>query len=268
MSRTGRPVSSTGRAVIQAPDIGLVFLEMRFVQEVQAMLAASPMLRLLGRGDRHPVLVMPGFSADDSSTMPLRSFIRSWGYWVHASHGGANGGPTPEALEGVEARLHEVHGRHGRKVTLVGWSMGGLFARRLARRYPEMVRQVITLASPLQLTLEDRSSLSFVIDQIKHRFDPDFARVPEHELGPLPVPSTSIYTRGDGVARWYTFLDVVDDEHENVEVYGTHAGQGFNPFSMFVVADRLAQPESGRRPFRAPFWLRPAYPAAPSWRVD
>jgi pimeloyl-ACP methyl ester carboxylesterase len=257
------------RPLVQAPDTWIASLEMLTLSnELSAMMAASPLLRLLGRGDRHPVLVMPGFIAGDSSTLPLRYFIRSWGYWAHGWRGGDNLGPTPAVLQSISDRLTQLYGRHGRTVTLVGWSLGGLFARQLARAHPEKVRQVITLASPLQLTFDDRNTLSFILDRLRHRFDPDFHRLPEYQLGPLPVPATSIYTRMDGVARWQTCLDVVDHRHENVEIYSTHVGHGYSPAALYVLANRLRQPEGEWRPFRPPPLLRPAFPMAPSWDPD
>ena len=160
----------------------------------------------------------------------------------------------------------KLHSRHGRKVSLVGWSAGGQYARYLARRHPELVRQVITLATPLQWHPQDRSSISFISDRMEHRFDPEFRRLADHEKGPLPVPSTSIYSRTDGVVRWETCLDVVDDRHCNVEVLGTHSGMGFNPAALAVVADRLSQGEDDWRPFYAPVWLRAYFPRPESWQ--
>jgi pimeloyl-ACP methyl ester carboxylesterase len=253
-------------APLRAPARWVQMLEQGVMFELGALYAASPILRSLGRGDRHPVLVMPGFLGDDTSTVPLRFYLRSWGYWAHGTHTGQNLGPTPKLLARIEERLLKVHHRHGRKVSLVGWSAGGQYARYLARRRPEMVRQVITLATPLQIHPEDRSSLSFLVRLLEHRFDPEFRRLAEHERGPVPVPSTSVYSRTDGVVRWQACLDVVDETHENIEVRGTHSGMGFNLAALAVIADRLSQEEGDWRPFRAPVWLRYLYPIAPSWR--
>jgi pimeloyl-ACP methyl ester carboxylesterase len=175
-------------------------------------------------------------------------------------------GPTPKVLADVDERLVKLHNRHGRKVSLLGWSAGGQYARYLARRRPDMVRQVITLGTPLQLHPRDRSSMSFIADRLEHRFDPDFRRLTEHERGRLPVPSTAIYSRTDGVVRWEACIDDVDEQHENVEVKGTHSGMGFNPAALFVVADRLQQAEDDWRPFHAPVWLRSLFPRPESWQ--
>jgi pimeloyl-ACP methyl ester carboxylesterase len=159
-----------------------------------------------------------------------------------------------------------VHGRDGRKVSLIGWSIGGRYARHLARAHPEMVRQVITLACPLQFRMgTDRGSISFIVDRIQHTFAPGFAATAEHAETCLPVPSTSIYSRTDGVVRWHGCLDVVDDRHENVEVYASHGGIGVNPSVHYVIANRLAQAEDEWRPFEPPAWLRGIYPRPASW---
>ena len=247
------------------PRVATRMLEQGVMFEFGALMAASPMLRSLGRGDHHPVLVMPGFLGDDTSTLPLRFLLRSWGYWVHGADGGQNLGPTPEVLAAVNDRLLAVHARQGRKVSLVGWSAGGLYARHLARQHPELVRQVVTLGSPLQLRKGDRTSASFIADRLEHLFDPEFRAMAEHERGTLPVPSTSIYSRTDGVVRWQYCLDVTDERHENVEVRASHVGFGVNPSALFVIADRLAQPEDDWRPFHAPPWLRVVYPRPSGW---
>ena len=253
-------------APLRAPALWVQMREQGVMYELGALVAASPILRLLGRGDHHPVFVMPGFLGDDSSTLPLRFHLRSWGYWAHGMHGGQNMGPTPEVLASIDDRLVKLFGRHERKVSLVGWSAGGQYARYLAHRHPEIVRQVITLGTPIQLHPQDRSSFSFMSDRLDHRFDPDFRRLTEHERGPLPVPSTAIYSRTDGVVRWEACIDDVDEQHDNVEIRGTHSGMGFNPAALFVVADRLHQPEGDWRPFHAPAWLRALYPRPESWQ--
>jgi pimeloyl-ACP methyl ester carboxylesterase len=243
----------------------LMMLEQRAVFELGALVAGAPLLRMVGRGDRHPVLVMPGFTASDQSTAALRYLIRSWGYWAHGWGLGPNVGPTAEKLAGIRDRLEALHSRHGARVSLVGWSLGGLYARYLARQMPEMVRNVITLGSPLQMTQGDRSSASGIADRRQHLFDPAFIKMADYERGPLPVPSTAVYTRTDGVVRWQVCLDIADERHENVEVRGSHIGLGINPAVLYVIADRLGQPEGTWRPFRPPLALRPLYPKPASW---
>ena len=85
-------------------------------------------------------------------------------------------------------------------------------------------------------------------------------------MGPLPVPSTSIYSRTDGVVRWQVCLDVADDRHENVEVRSSHVGLGFNASALYVVGDRLAQNEGSWQAFRTPRGLRSQFPPPASWQ--
>jgi pimeloyl-ACP methyl ester carboxylesterase len=243
-------------------------MESRAVFELGAFLAASPMLRCLGRGDRHPVLVLPGFTGDDRSTEPLRWFLRSQGFWAHAWHLGPNLGPTTRTLDGLSERLGTLHDRHGMQVTVVGWSLGGIYARHLARLHPEMVRQVITLGSPFRMREGDKSAATPLWDALSPGFAVEMAGmlVPEADKPPLTVPATAIYTRSDGVVRWWTCLESEGPTRENIEVRGSHSGLGFNPAALYAVADRLAQPDGTWTPFRAPIGMRHLYPKAATFR--
>jgi pimeloyl-ACP methyl ester carboxylesterase len=223
---------------------------------------------MVGRGDSHPVLVLPGFVATDRSTVALRSLIRGWGFWAHGWGLGTNMGPTPEIIAGLRSRLDSLYERHGGKVSVVGWSLGGIFARELARQSPDKVRQVITLGSPIQLQKDDRSNASGIADLLEPTFDPTYMRTPDYERGPLPVPSTSIFTRSDGIVRWQLCLDVVDEMHDNVEVKASHVGLGYNPSALYVVADRLNRREGQWKPFRAPIGLGSCFPKAESFEPE
>ena len=235
--------------------------------ELGAFAAAAPLLRLVGRGDRHPVLVLPGFTASDRSTVPLRSTLQAQGYWVHGLRLGQNLGPTDRTLDGMHDRLAELHERHGRPVSLIGWSLGGIYARELAREQPLAVRQVITLGSPFRMTLADRSGASGLWDTLKPAFSKRLLRMAMAEIDkpPLPVPSTAVYTRTDGVARWHTCIDTESDTHENIEVRGSHSGLGWNAAAVYAVLDRLAQRPGQWSRFGPPRVLRPLYPEPASW---
>lgn len=258
------------RRIVPAPPAWLTLAEQRAVFEFGAFLAASPLLRVIGRGDRHPVLVLPGFTAGDRSTEPLRWFLRGQGYWVHGWSLGRNLGPTREVVNGLDSRIGYVHARHQRRVTLVGWSLGGLYARMLARKHPDLVRQVITLGSPFQLRMGDRSAAEPIVKLVQQRFEPgaleDFL-IPEPEKLPLGVPATSIYSKTDGVVRWYTCIDTPGDRRENIEVRGSHSGLGWNPAVLMAVSDRLAQREGSWRPFRAPPGFGHLFPRPEHYRA-
>jgi hypothetical protein len=201
---------------------------------------------LAPRGDGHAVLVFPGFMAGDLSTQPLRRFLRRLSYDAQPWRLGRNYGPTQAIVDGLVSRLSE-HAGTGR-VSLVGVSLGGVFARDLARQHPELVRQVITLASPFRLPVRysgpDLTHASWVYRAFESRHSTHFAERPEEqELPPLPVPTTAIYTRSDGVVPWQACIEREGPTSENIEVWGSHIGLGHNPLALAVIADRLAQPE-------------------------
>ncbi len=245
-------------------------LESRALFEFSAFMAASPVLRALGRGDRHPVLVLPGFTADDRSTVPLRWFLRGQGYWTHGWHLGSNLGPTKRVLHGLEDRLDEVVERHQRTMTIIGWSLGGIYARALARQRPEAVRQVITLGSPFRMVEGDHSGAEGLWKAMEHRFsraDLDALYQQEDTKPTLAMPSTAIYTRTDGVVKWYTCIERVGDQRENIEVRGSHSGLGWNPAVLVALGDRLALPEGQWRPFRPPFGTGHLFPRPEVYRA-
>src|SRR5574337_1012839 len=215
--------------------------------------AALPLWRVLANGDGHPVLVLPGLLAGDGSTRPLRCILRRLGYQVHAWHLGRNLGPTDAVLTGMAHRLEELQTRHAAAVSLVGWSLGGIYARGLARRYPSLVRQVIPLGSPCRLVHASLTRLS----QTGHEWK-DVA--PEYDAPALSVPATSVYSRYDGEVAWQACLDVPSRRAENIAVIGSHLGLGYNPAVIWAIADRLAQPVDKWTKFRPPAMLRLLFP--------
>lgn len=183
---------------------------------------------------RRRVLVLPGLAASDASTVAIRAALSAQGHRTHGWRLGRNEGPSEQLLAGLRSRLDELADRDGEAVTLVGWSLGGLFSHWLARADPELVEQVITMGSPLAR------------DGRRARLD---------------VPATSIYSRNDRVVPWQASL--IDDgapSHENVEVRSLHFTLGFDPAVLHVVADRLNRPVERWKPFRPPPWLRAAFP--------
>jgi hypothetical protein len=232
---------------ISPPPLALLALEGRAVLEYGAMLAASPMLALSPRGDGHPVLVLPGFLASDRSTRPLRAFLRGRGYRTYGWRRGTNLGPWPDVLPALEARLRDLALRHERKVSLVGWSLGGVFARALARGAPGAVRQVITLAAPLRAFHANNLGRLFRSGPRAQQAMPEIlARAQE----PLPVPTTAIVSRSDGIVAWQSCTEEPGPLRETVEVRSSHCGMGHHPAALLIVADRLAQAEGVWRPFR------------------
>jgi pimeloyl-ACP methyl ester carboxylesterase len=213
------------------------------------------------RGDGHPVLVLPGLLASDRSTLPLRRFLARLGYPVFGWRMGTNIGPTRTVLRGMRALLAHTAAAHDTRVSLIGWSLGGIFARELTREHPELVRDVITLGSPYRLRLPRETHAHRVYRWLSRlHVPPSELPGPEHFWTPLPVPATSVYSTSDGIVAWHTCVEEPGPLRENVAVVGSHLGYGHNTAVLWLIADRLAQPEGDWQPFRPPPELARLYP--------
>ena len=237
---------------LRPPGAFLLAMEGRAPWEFALACAALPWLLQGPRGDGHGVIVFPGLAASDASTVPLRSFLRSRGYESRGWRLRRNFGPRAGVLEQSLEQVRQLAQASGRKVSLLGWSLGGIYAREIAKRLPEETRCVITLATPF--TGSPRATNVWRIYEALsgHSLDDPglLARVRE----PPPVPTTSIFSRTDGVVAWQCCLQDSRDRAENIEVAASHFGIGLNPAAWFAVADRLAQPEGAWTPFHRQGW--------------
>jgi pimeloyl-ACP methyl ester carboxylesterase len=256
---TADDARAVDRKRVGPPSLALLIAEPgRAAAELLLGLAAAPVLSRAPRGDGHTVLVLPGLMGSDTSTGFLRRYLRQLGYRAHGWRLGRNVGPTPEAVSGIRRRLEDLRASSGRRVSLIGWSLGGIYARELARDVPDAVRLVITLGSPFDLAHTSESRAHGVYQRHAHLHVA--ARRPplaEAARPPLPVPATSLFSYTDGIVSWRACLDVADDRHENIAVPCSHLGFGQHPAALWVIADRLAQREGGWRPFEPPAMLRP-----------
>lgn len=226
-------------ADVRAPHALLVLLEGRAPWEYAAMLAAMPWLKRLPRGDGHPVIVYPGLGATDITTAPLRGFLQDLGYSAYPWKQGFNFGPRRGVLDAVREHVQRIASRHDDKVSLIGWSLGGLYAREMAKEFPKLARCVITLGSPFAGHPRATNAWRFyewVSGQDVH--DPELI---EQIRGVPPVPTTSIYSRTDGVVAWQCSLNEESPQAENIEVHASHIGMGMNPLALYAIADRLRQ---------------------------
>ncbi|HET6793828.1 MAG TPA: alpha/beta fold hydrolase [Acidimicrobiales bacterium] len=227
----------------------------RAAAEAASMVPALPVLGLAPRGDGHPVLVLPGLAASDVSTRVLRGFLRQRNYHVHAWRLGRNLGPDRATVEGLRRRVRDLYDHHGRPLSIVGWSLGGVYATEIARAAPEVVRQVITLGSPLGLGAMVRADVNGGAR----------GRGSTGTLPPAGVPFTAVYSRTDAIVPWRAALVEPTPTSENIEVRSSHIGLGMNPAVLWIVADRLALPEGQWRPYEARGfgrWVRPPQPSA------
>jgi pimeloyl-ACP methyl ester carboxylesterase len=228
---------------LRPPGLGLLLAEMRGIFEFNASLLMSPLLMRAPKGDGHPVLALPGFLASDLSMMPMRRYLRELGYDAHAWQMGRNLGGLARMRVALRERLAEIHATTHRKVSLIGWSLGGVYARDLALHAHDMVRCVVTLGSPFanDVRATNATRLYEALSGETVGDDPEFL---EAIAGDLELPATSIFSRSDGVVNWRTCLLRPSATAENVEVYlASHVGLGVNPAVLWAVADRLAQHE-------------------------
>ena len=223
----------------------------RTLLEMGSLLATMPLLSTLPKGDHHPVLLIPGFMASDYSTMVMRHYLRQMGYEPLPWRLGRNTGRL-QLLEGkLIPGFERLCRTHSRKISIIGQSLGGVYARELARRFPDNVRQVITLGSPFGTRKASstnplvaqlfRQQSGMTVEQMRDKF-PDMA------IGPA-VPSTAIFSRGDGVVNWRVCKEADGPVTESVEVFGSHCGMAFNPAIYLIVADRLSLREGEWREF-------------------
>jgi pimeloyl-ACP methyl ester carboxylesterase len=225
----------------------------RALGEYTAARLAGDLVDHWPHGDGHPVLVIPGFLAGEGSTTHLRRFLGRLGYTPYDWGLRRNLGFRPHLEQHFESLVGDITARHGRRLSLIGWSAGGIYAREVARRESSKVRMVITLGAPFRGNPE--ATHAWRMWNLFNR-GPDAAdavaegnRVARAQ--PLAVPTTCIYSRTDGIVAWECCTSLPAPTTENVEVRSSHLGYGHNLETLYVVADRLSQAEGTWRPFRA-----------------
>jgi pimeloyl-ACP methyl ester carboxylesterase len=251
---------SVAAQTLRPPSRTLMFLEGRALPELGAFLGALPLLGLAPHGDGHPVLVLPGLVASDVSTRPLRAFLKSRGYAVSGWRQGRNLGLRPGVQHAMVDLVHELNDTHGRKVSLVGWSLGGLYARQLAKMMPKRVRQVITLGSPFASNPKATNAWRVYEMASGRRADEEDPRFGGTLAGAPPVPTTAIFSRTDGICAWQGCREQSSNMAESIEVESSHCGMGHHPAAVYAVADRLAQKEGEWTPFDRSGWRSLVYP--------
>jgi pimeloyl-ACP methyl ester carboxylesterase len=250
---------SVAAQTLRPPSRTLMFLEGRAIHELGAFLGALPLLSLAPRGDGHPVLVLPGLVASDTSTRPLRHFLKSRGYAVSGWRQGRNLGLRQGVQHAMVDLVHELNDSHGRKVSLIGWSLGGLYARQLAKMMPGRVRSVITLGSPFAAGPKATHAWQ-VYEMASGRRAEEDSRFGGSLAGTPPVPTTAIFSRTDGICAWQGCMEKTSATSESIEVESSHCGMGHHPAAVYAVADRLAQPEGKWTPFDRSGWRSMVYP--------
>jgi pimeloyl-ACP methyl ester carboxylesterase len=236
-------------------------IEPRALLEMASLPWSLPWLARTPKGDGHPVLLLPGFMADEGTLVVLKLFLENRGYEVQTWGFGRNVGFSSKHASALEQKIRYMHYKSGRRVSLVGWSLGGMYAMYGAHVATECVRSVITLGSPVSLDANGSQSPPLVKALYRLIAHPmgtrahlaqsraKYLRRPKE----LPVPVSCIYSVADGVVPpQEATIDGNPALHENIRVAGSHLGLGFNPLVLWIVADRLAQPENRWQPFEPP----------------
>lgn len=221
------------------PSLGLLLSESRVVSELGRYLLRGFDISGLPRGAGEPVLVLPGFGTSDAHTAPLRKALARLGYGVHGWDAGRNLGMRAALRDHLTQTLQRLQREHGKKVTVIGWSLGGVFAREMARHQPQLVRRVFTLGSPFNGHPEANNLVTLFGILNPQLRKPDLQAFRKRIVAP-PVPCTAIYTRSDGIVSWHCCLENEGPLTENVEVRGSHFGLPLNPQVLRIIAERLA----------------------------
>ena len=228
---------------ISAPPAHLLALETRVMAELPLFLLRTLSIRGLPPGDGHAVMVLPGFGADDLATLPLRRALRRLGYSVYGWGLGRNLGMRSGLKLGMARQLQRLYDRHHGAVSLVGWSLGGTFAREIARHRPDRVRQVFTLGSPING--HPHANNMQTLFRLINRGQPttvDWDAFNKRRVPP-PVPCTAIYTRTDGIVAWRCCVEDAAPNTQNIEVRGSHSGLVFNHQVLAALATHLSTPD-------------------------
>ena len=219
---------------------------------MSTLVPAWPLLQKAPKGDGHRVIVFPGLSTNDMSTAALRYYLNALGYKASGWNQGFNFGPRHGVMENARQMVLQAFRESGEKVSLAGWSLGGIYARELAKEMPEAVRCVITLGSPFAASAKSTNlwrlfelTSGKTVEQASHFFD---------LLVPPPMPTCSIYSETDGIVAWQASVQPAPAHAgiENIAVLASHIGLPVNPAALWVVADRLSQSPAHWRAFSKP----------------
>jgi esterase/lipase len=243
---------------VGSPSVWSSLLETRVFMEMALLPASLPLLLEAPRGDGHPVLLVPGFMAGERSLVALKHFLHSKGYDVHTWGLGRNVGFRGKHANALPQKIRYLHHTTGRKVSLVGWSLGGVFSFYSAESTQECVRSIITLGSPVSVDVTGNQSppalkamyrlVSHRLGASAHLMQPRAKAMREHRR--LAVPTSCLYSLTDGVVPpQEATIDGDPALHENIRVPGSHIGLGFNGIVLAIVANRLAEAEGDWKPF-------------------
>lgn len=227
-----------------------VLMESRSLFELGQFFQSLSHISTLPSGDNHPVIVIPGFLTDDKYTSLMRWFLKKKNYDVRPWHQGVNLSFKLRYIQNLQKQIYQINNNTGKKVSLVGWSLGGMYARYASHTMPEYIRQVITLGTPFSRQMNSTLVTRFFELINRQKFSDFHPDIINKIIQPLPVASTSIYSKLDGVIAWEcSICPTPHNNHEHIEIDSSHTGLTHNPASLYAIADRLALSENDWQPF-------------------
>ncbi|NKI31502.1 alpha/beta hydrolase [Muricauda sp. DJ-13] len=233
---------------IPKPPLFNMLLEGRSLVEWTSIYAFYPFIPKRIKGDGRPVLLIPPYLGDDYSTSFVRRYLTSLGFKTYKWDQGVNLIKS-HYIPRLEEKLEDIFRTRGQKVNIVGWSGGGLFAKIMANRHPDMVEQIVTIGSPVWGVMDMKTPVNGVLEFFRGKSLKERNKRFLEELDPIPnVPITCIYTKTDGLLPWKHCMEAESFRKDiaNIEVYGSHSGLGANVSVLLITANALQANIEGR----------------------
>lgn len=237
--------TSTSPPQCNTPSLMSILLEARAPLEFASLGLYFHSLSIAPKGDGRPVLLVPGYLAGAISMRPLGAFLTHLGYKVFYPEMGRNMGKVNTDMHKLGNRAESICTElDGHKVTLIGWSLGGVITRETARLFPEAVREVITLGTPIiggpKFTSIGKQYVA------ANNIDVDAFELDVHHRNSIGFKQaiTSIYSKTDGVVGWQASVDIYNKHANNIEVSSSHLGLGVNPQVWKIIAETLNKTSS------------------------
>jgi pimeloyl-ACP methyl ester carboxylesterase len=212
--------------------------EWRIARETLRLPLALPRFAFAPRGQGQPVVLMPGFKAPQASMQPLRRLLRAKGYRAEHWGEGTNQGNVEFYVDRLKPRLNRLALAHDGPVALVGWSLGGVIAREIARECPELISTVVTYGSPVVGgPIYTAAARAYSADE-RARIE---ALTHERSVAnPIVTPLAVIFSRRDTIVSWPACIDRTSTNATHYEVTSTHFSMGLDPAVWQIVLERLA----------------------------
>nr|WP_321227992.1 alpha/beta hydrolase [uncultured Psychroserpens sp.] len=248
VERFKKEITIINKKIPQPPVFNMV-METRSILEWSSIYCIYPLIPKRIKGNGKPVLLIPPYLGDDSSTSFVRKYLKSLGFSTYKWDLGFNM-VKAHYIPRLEEKLHDIYQEHNEKVSIVGWSGGGIFAKIMANRHPDQVEQILTIGSPIWGVMDMKTPVYGLMEffrgkSLKERNERFLA-----ELEPIPkVPVTCIYTKTDGLVPWKHCIEAntFRKDIKNIEVFGSHSGMGANASVLLVTANMLSANIQGKK---------------------